>query len=104
MHEELIFRGVLLPALARVVPWPVAVLGQALAFGIPHGRRQGGFNVLHASQASAVGVGFGIVGQLLDGLGLFLSHHLLNSLEGIQRAWAKLRGLASRGSSRRRRR
>lgn len=48
--EETVFRGFLLPSLARVMPTPLAVLGSAVAFGLVH------FSPRDTPQLMALGV------------------------------------------------
>jgi membrane protease YdiL (CAAX protease family) len=59
LTEEVFFRGLLYNALRRVIPWPVAVLIQAVAFGLMHAA--GG--VMYVVVTGAIGVTFGLVYQ-----------------------------------------
>lgn len=80
IHEEVIFRGLLLPLLIRVWGKPVmAVVVTALVFGVLHIPGQG---LLGGIQTTLLGVGFGVAFLLTRSLiAVIVAHAAFNTLQ-----------------------
>jgi len=75
LTEELLFRGILLSRLARVMPWGVAAVGQAVFFGLIHA----GYGTwTHVLAPFAFGLGMAWVTRALGILPAILLHAQVN--------------------------
>lgn len=74
--EELMFRGVTLSAAKKVFPKYVAIVAQAVLFGLFHG------NPLQGAYAFVLGLGLGFVMDLYDNVLLCIFLHLLFNFWG----------------------